>query len=42
MRIPDGHRPDKDSLKLGLIKAFEYFTKIHNSIDLASESENIQ
>ena len=41
-RIPGGHRPDKDSLKLGLIKEFEYFTKIHNSIDLASESENIQ
>ncbi|MCZ6111070.1 YqiA/YcfP family alpha/beta fold hydrolase [Campylobacter ureolyticus] len=40
-RIPGTHRPDKDSLNLGLIKAFEYFTKIHNSIDLASESKNI-
>lgn len=33
-RIPGTHRPDKDSLERGLIKAFEYFTKIHNSIDL--------
>lgn len=41
-RIPGTHRPDKDSLKLGLIKAFEYFTKIHNSIDLISESKDIK
>lgn len=41
-RIPGGHRPDENSLELGLIKAFEYYKKIYNSIDLASESENIQ
>ena len=34
-RINGIHRPDKNSLELGLIKAFEYFTKIHNSIDLS-------
>ena len=34
-RIPGAHRPDKNSLERGLIKAFEYFTKIHNSIDLS-------
>lgn len=39
-RIPGAHRPDKDSLELGLIKAFEYFTKIHNSIDLAKVYNN--
>ncbi len=27
-RIPGGHRPDKNSLELGLIKAFEYYKKI--------------
>lgn len=41
IRILGTHRPDKNSLELGLIKAFEYFTKIHNSIDLVSESKNI-
>lgn len=39
-RIPGAHRLDKDSLELGLIKAFEYFTKIHNSIDLAKVYNN--
>ena len=41
-RIPGTHRPDENSLELGLIKAFEYFTKIHNSIDLISESKDIK
>lgn len=27
-RIPGTHRPDKNSLELGLIKAFEYYKKI--------------
>ena len=42
-RIPGTHIPDKDSLERGLIKAFNYFTKIHNSIDLVpDETLNIK
>lgn len=40
-RIPGTHRPDKNSLKLGLIKAFEYYKKFITQLDLVSESKNI-
>lgn len=41
-RIPGTHRPDKDALERGLIKAFNYYSKINDSIDfIPDETLNI-
>ncbi len=41
-RIPGTHKPDKDALERGLIKAFNYYSKINDSIDfIPDETLNI-